>query len=58
MFWDAAHKTTRVHELMAEDIAALVAVPEPAGLAMFDAGLAFLGLARGRNVSREQETTA
>ena len=48
VFWDAAHKTTRVHELMAEDIAALVAVPEPAGPAVFGIGLAFLGLVRRR----------
>ena len=48
VFWDAAHKTTRVHEIMAADIAALVAVPEPASLALLTAGLAGLVMTRRR----------
>ena len=36
--WDAAHKTTRVHELMAAAMLAQ-AVPEPSSLLMMDLGL-------------------
>ena len=50
VFWDAPHKTTRVHELMANDIAALVDVPEPASMVLVLAGIA--GLAAVRRQAR------
>lgn len=46
VFWDDAHKTTRVHEIMAEDIA--TEVPEPATFALLLPVLAGLAVRRPR----------
>jgi phospholipase/lecithinase/hemolysin len=44
--WDAAHKTTRVHELMAQEIVAQV--PEPRTFVLLAAGLLALAWLRRR----------
>ena len=50
VFWDAAHKTTRVHEIMAEAIAEELGqpVPEPMSLAVLGSGGLALVIARRR----------
>lgn len=50
VFWDAAHKTTRVHELMADAIVQEVGqtVPEPASFACLLPGMLALFVARRR----------
>ncbi len=48
--WDAAHKTTRVHELMARELIEQFALPVPApgALALLLPGLGALALASRR----------
>jgi phospholipase/lecithinase/hemolysin len=45
--WDAAHKTTRVHQLMAQQL--IAQVPEPAPAALLAAALLALALTRKRS---------
>lgn len=57
-FWDALHTTTRAQEFIAGDIAALVAVPEPAGLVLLVGGIAGLAATRRRDGGRVASTRA
>jgi phospholipase/lecithinase/hemolysin len=50
VFWDDAHKTTRVHELMAQAIVS--EVPEPATLALVSPALIGLAILRRRHARR------
>ncbi len=52
--WDAAHKTTRVHELMARGLIEQFALPvaAPGGLALLLPGLAALAVMRRRSFAR------
>jgi phospholipase/lecithinase/hemolysin len=55
--WDAAHKTTRVHDLMADRLVAqAAAIPEPGTWAMLLAGL--VGVVGAAGVARRRAGTA
>lgn len=53
LFYDAIHPTTKGHQLMADAIYAVAAVPEPATYAMFGLGVAVLAWARRRQVGNK-----
>jgi phospholipase/lecithinase/hemolysin len=49
IFWDAAHPTARVHQILGDLF--FTAVPEPGALALFSLALATAGFCRRRNLS-------
>lgn len=53
LFWDAIHPTTLAHQKLAAAVL-VTAVPEPATLALFAAGLAVVTLGARRRASRQQ----
>lgn len=53
LFWDAIHPTTKGHQMLAQAVLT-TAVPEPATIGLFAAGLAVVALGARRRAGRQQ----